>query len=156
MTAGGADALCERALAEFLAHYEQHLLDQTRPYRGVIEALDALRSTGALVSVLTNKPGPLARKLLAGLGVGDRFLAVVGGEEGFPPKPDPGGARVLLARAAVAAAGTVLVGDSPVDVRTARAAGTAACAVSWGFSARSALAEARPDLLIDDPAELVR
>jgi phosphoglycolate phosphatase len=154
--AGGDGADFERALARFLHRYEDHLLDETRPYDGMVAALDALRAGGARLSVLTNKPGPLARKLLAGLGIADRFAVVVGGEEGYPPKPDPTGAERVIARSGIEAAATVFVGDSPVDVRTARAARAAACAVSWGFSTRDALREAAPDLLIDEPAALVR
>jgi len=139
-----------------LAYYEAHLIDQTRPYEGIVDALESLRESGALLSVLTNKPGPLARSLLSGLGLGDRFLAVVGGEEGLPPKPDPAGVEQIIARSGSARGETLLVGDSPVDVRTARAARVAVCAVAWGFSPVSALREAAPDFLIEDPGALIR
>jgi phosphoglycolate phosphatase len=146
----------DRALAGFLSYYEEHLLDVTRPYEGIVDALDALGGGGALLSVLTNKPGPLARSLLSGLGLGDRFFAVVGGEEGLPPKPDASGAERIIARSGSTPGEMLLVGDSPVDVRTARAARVAACAVTWGFSPPGALRDASPDFLIEDPGALIR
>jgi phosphoglycolate phosphatase len=145
----------DRALAGFLSYYG-HLLDVTRPYEGIVGALDALGEGGALLSVLTNKPGPLARSLLSGLGLGDRFFAVVGGEEGLPPKPDASGAERIIARSGSARGETLMVGDSPVDVRTARAARVAACAVTWGFSPPCALRDASADFLIEDPGALIR
>jgi phosphoglycolate phosphatase len=81
---------------------------------------------------------------------------VVGGEEGLPPKPDASGVERLVRLAGIPVAATVLVGDSPVDVQTARAARATACAVTWGFSTREALSRAAPDLLIDEPADLLR
>lgn len=104
--------------------------------------------------MLTNKPGVLARNLLATLGVSERFFAVIGGGDGYATKPDPAGAKELIARSGVTAERTLLVGDSHVDVETARAATASICAVTWGFSTRSELAAASPDFLIDEIAAL--
>jgi phosphoglycolate phosphatase len=130
--------LLEPALAAWRAHYEVHCLDRTRPYPG-IEPL--LAGAGRVLAVHTNKPGAMARKILAGLGLLPRFAAVTGGDEA-PRKPDPTGVREIMARTGASPAETVFVGDSRVDVATARAAGVAFVAVTWGFASRAELAAA--------------
>jgi phosphoglycolate phosphatase len=130
--------LLEPALAAWRAHYEVHCLDHTRPYPG-LEAL--LAGARRALAVHTNKPGAMARKILAGLGLLPRFAAVTGGDEA-PRKPDPTGVREIMARVGASPAETVFVGDSRVDAATARAAGVAFVAVTWGFASRADLAAA--------------
>jgi phosphoglycolate phosphatase len=146
------DDLLEPALAAWREHYEAHCLDRTRLFPGLAPVLAAATRP---LAVLTNKPGPLARKILAGLGVADRFTAVVGGDEA-PRKPDPAGARALMARAGATPEETVLVGDSRVDVATGRAAGVGVVAVTWGLGARDDLVAAGATALVEAPAELER
>jgi phosphoglycolate phosphatase len=148
----GADV--ERALALFLEHYGAHLLDHTRPHPGVVEALDALGGAGVALSVLTNKPERLSRAILAGLGLLPRFVAVVGGDTLPTRKPDPAGLRHLAALTGTAPARMLLVGDSPIDVRTAAAGGIAFCGVAWGV-VPGALAAAAPAHVVATPAELL-
>jgi phosphoglycolate phosphatase len=105
--------------------------------------------------VHTNKPGALARKILAGLGVAERFTAILGGDDA-PRKPDPTGTLEIMARVGAAPAETVFVGDSRVDVATARAAGVALVAVTWGLGARAELAAAGATVFAGDAAELAR
>jgi phosphoglycolate phosphatase len=147
-----ADHLLDPALAAWRVHYEAHCLDRTRLFPGLAALLAGLAERRAL-AVLTNKPGALARKILDGLGVLPRFAAVVGGDEA-PRKPDPTGLLAILARAGAAPADAVLVGDSAVDVATARAAGVAMIAVTWGLVARADLAAAGAPALVDDAAAL--
>ena len=147
---GGRADLVEPALAAWHAHYEVHCLDRTRPYPGVAEALS--RATCRL-AVLTNKPGPMARKILAGLGLLERFAEVVGGGEA-PRKPDPAGLLGLVARAGVAPAEAVLVGDSVVDVETGRAAGVRVVAVTWGLVRPDALRAAGAAALVERAEQL--
>ncbi len=142
--------LLEPALAAWRAHYEEHLLDHTRPYPGVPEVL---AGAGRALAVLTNKPAPLARRILDGLGLAPRFAALVGGGDA-PPKPDPAGARALLARAGVLPGDAVLVGDSRVDAETARNAGMGFVAVTWGLVPREDLVRAGAIHLVDRPADL--
>ncbi len=144
------DELLEPALALWREHYEAHCLDRTRLYPGLDAALSA---AGRALAVLTNKPGAMARKILAGLGVADRFVAIVGGDEA-PRKPDPTGTLEIMAEVGAAPADTVFVGDSRVDVATARAAGVALVAVTWGLGSRAELAGAGATVLVDDAAEL--
>ena len=122
------------ALERFLALYDQRLLNHTRPYPGMAEVLDVLGLRASL-AVLTNKPLASTRRILAGLDLARHFAedAVLGGDGPFPRKPDPAGLRHLSARADVPAESTLLVGDSLIDWRTARAASTPMCLARYGF-----------------------
>ncbi len=140
----------EPALAAWRAHYEVHLLDATRPYPGIPEALAGARRP---LAVLTNKPAAMAVRILDGLELSARFSAVSGGGDA-PPKPDPAGARALLARLGARPEDAVLVGDSPVDAATARNAGMEFVAVTWGLAPREALVRAGAVHLVDRPRDL--
>ena len=146
------------ALEQFLAHYDERLLNTTRPYDGIPEVLDALRQRAAL-AVLTNKPMASTRRILDGLGLARYFPpdAVIAGDGPFPRKPDPAALRHLTAGAHAGADSTLLVGDSVVDWRTARAAPTRVCLARYGFGFDSVpLHELTPeDRLIDSPRELL-
>ena len=147
-------ALVEDALARFLDRYGQHLLDTTRPYPGVPAMLEALGTWGVALSVLTNKPERMSRAILDGLGLARHFVAVVGGDSLPTRKPDPAGVAHLLSLGGTSRDEMLLVGDSGIDVRTARAAGIAFCGVAWGLSPDRMRAEA-PERVIDDPADLL-
>ena len=144
----------EAALAEFLRHYADHLLDATRPYPGMVAALEALAARGVTLSVLTNKPEDMSRAILDGLGLASHFLDVVGGDSLPTRKPEPEGLERLRARTATTRERMLLVGDSAVDVRTGRAAGVATCGVAWGLAPGQLFAE-RPDRLIGRPGALL-
>src|SRR5262249_34271197 len=122
------------ALARFIALYDRHLTDHTRPYDRMSEVLTALR-TRATLAVLTNKPLAATRTILERLELAQYFnpAMVVGGDGPLPRKPDPAGLLHLMQAARVAPAETLLVGDSLVDWRTARAASTAVCLAGYGF-----------------------
>jgi phosphoglycolate phosphatase len=142
--------LVEPALAAWRAHYGAHCLDRTRPYPGVETLLAGAART---LAVHTNKPGEMARKILAGLGLLPRLAEVVGGDEA-PRKPDPAGLLGIMARAGAAPGETVFVGDSRHDVETARRAGVTMVAVTWGLSSRADLARAGATVFADTAADL--
>jgi phosphoglycolate phosphatase len=148
-----ADAM-EVALDVFLRHYGAHCLDETRLHPGLDDALAALAGTGRTLSVVTNKPHALAERILLGLGVREAFVDVVGGDSLPSRKPDPAGLRRVAARAGVPIDRTVLVGDSPIDLDTAVAAGGRFCGVTWGFDPDRLLAR-RPARLARDARHLV-
>jgi len=135
----------------FMECYERVLLDTTRPYDGVPEALDAL--SARTLAVLTNKPGRLSRRLLDGLGLSARFRRVIGGDDVPAQKPDPAGLRLLLDEVGVSPQEAAMVGDSAIDVQTARACGVRAVGVSWGFDP-GGLRGSPPDVLVDRPQDL--
>ena len=140
------------ALDRFLAIYGAHLLDHTRPYPDVPQALDELAGRAEL-AVLTNKPLASTRRILDGLSLARHFApdAVIGGDGPFPRKPDPAGLRYLMARVGAGPADAVLVGDSSIDLRTARAAATPVYLVRYGFGfdARAAADLRSEDRVID-------
>jgi phosphoglycolate phosphatase len=142
--------LREAALAAWWEHYEEHLLDHTVLYPGLREILAGLPFP---LAVHTNKPGRLARRILEGVGVAERFVEVLGGDEA-PRKPAPEGARALLARHRVPAEDAVLVGDSLVDLQLARAVPLRFVAVGWGLVAPERLVAAGAAAPIRDAAEL--
>lgn len=105
------------------------------PYPGVPEMLAKLHGDGLKLAVCTNKPYEPALKILKGVGIADRFVAITGGDGPAGRKPDAGPLRALLAEIGAAPEAAVMVGDSPNDIATARAAGVAAIAVAYGYSA---------------------
>jgi phosphoglycolate phosphatase len=148
----GSALSADEVLPVYLECYAARLLDSTRLYPGVAEALDAL--VGPALAVLTNKPGDMSRAILEGLGVGARFARVWGAGDVAARKPDPAGLLDLMADLGAPAPETWMVGDSATDVGAARAAGVRVAGVTWGFHP-GALRAARPDRLLDDPGELV-
>lgn len=151
-TAPGVDL--DDALRRFLAYYGAHLLDRTRAYPGIPETLAAVAARGITQAVLSNKPAAMSRTILEGLGLSRFFAAVLGGDSLPAPKPDPAGVRRLCAETGAPPSAVLLVGDSPVDLQTARAAGVGFCGVTWGFAA-AGLRAAAATPLIDGPDELL-
>lgn len=145
------DAEAEEGHRFFLAYYREHMLDNTVPYPGVREALNLL--SGHPMAVLTNKPVRFSERILEGLGLSSHFRYVYGGNSFETKKPDPEGMRTLLRELAVAPREAMIVGDSDVDVRTARNAGTWACGVSYGLGLES-MGACPPDLMLDNLVEL--
>jgi phosphoglycolate phosphatase len=125
------DAL-SRSLARFLAIYDRRLLQHTRPYPGVVQALAAARHHARL-AVLTNKPTRATEAVLDGLGMRAFFDAVVGGDGKWPRKPDPCGLHHLIECAGATPSRTLLVGDSAIDHETATRAGVRCCLATYGF-----------------------
>src|SRR5207249_2907060 len=113
------------------------------------EALERLRGDQVTMAVLTNKPVRISNHILGGLGVAGYFFRVYGGNSFARKKPDPIGVTTLLEETGVEPERAVMVGDSAVDVRTARNAGIRACGVKYGFQPESFASEP-PDRIIDD------
>jgi phosphoglycolate phosphatase len=142
----------QNALKYFLDHYEKHKLDFTKEYPGVREALQELR--GVPMAVLTNKPVKISVQILEGLGLAEFFKAVYGGNSFPTKKPDPLGANTILAELGIAASQAVMVGDSEVDVQTARNAGMISAIVNFGFGMHDRAAYPA-DIYLDRMEELV-
>lgn len=126
-----SDEQLKHALALFLEHYSAHKLDNTRTYPGVETALAQLQHLP--MAVLTNKPVRASMEILAGLGLAPYFKKIYGGNSFETKKPDPLGANTILVELDVAPGRAVMVGDSEVDVQTARNAGMLAAIVEYGF-----------------------
>jgi phosphoglycolate phosphatase len=149
-----SEADVARGLEFFLSYYRTHMLDNTRLYPGVKEALDLLRDAGVKMAVLTNKPVRFSRSIVEGLGLKHHFFQIYGGNSFEQKKPDPIGIETLLGESGLARERTIMVGDSGVDVQTARNAKVQACGVSYGFQPES-FVEYPPDFVVDDMSELV-
>jgi phosphoglycolate phosphatase len=139
----------------FLGHYREHKLDFTHTYDGVLDSLAALRTApgGAPrhLAVLTNKPVRPARAICEGLGM-DCFFRIYGGDS-FPiKKPDPTGLRTIMNEAGAEPHETLMIGDSKVDVLTARNAGVWSLGCQFGFGPQN-LMEVPPDIVVDSAAE---
>jgi phosphoglycolate phosphatase len=157
--AAAGQTLPPDALARFLAKYDDRLLAHTRPYDGIEDLLTAIRLRLSL-AVLTNKPLGATQRILTGLGLAPFFdpASVIGGDGPYPRKPDPGGLIELSRRLGASTRDTVLIGDSPVDWKTARAAGAKACIARYGFGFDGFPADAltNTDATIDHPLDLLQ
>ncbi|HEY1754686.1 MAG TPA: HAD-IA family hydrolase [Bryobacteraceae bacterium] len=151
---GASEDELARALQYFLEYYREHMLDATTLYPGVREALDRFQGAAVPMAVLTNKPVRFSIQLVDRLGLATHFFRVYGGNSFEEKKPHPRGIEMLLTESAAERDRTIMVGDSAVDVRTARNARVRACGVSWGFQPET-FADAPPDFVIDDMSTLV-
>lgn len=153
MGEGATEAQLEEALSYFLGYYREHMLDYTREYPGVRECLYALNGRGVKMAVLTNKPVRFSKEILAGLKMDNYFFQVYGGNSFTEKKPHPMGIDTLIEEAGTVRGRTWMVGDSSVDVLTARNAGVRAVGVTYGLKPAT-LHEAPPDVLLDTLADL--
>ena len=154
--AAGVDAPPD-ALARFLTIYDRRLLNHTRPYPGIPDALERLAARAPL-AVLTNKPLAATRLILEGLALTRYFAAdsVVGGDGPFKRKPDPAGLLNLMTRAGASPPETLLIGDTAVDWQTAKQGGAAMCLARYGFGfCVNATATGHVDHAIDAPLDLL-
>lgn len=146
-------ARIERLVQAFLAHYAENVAVASRPYPGVVAALDRFASAGWSFAVCTNKHEALSRRLLAELGLSRRFRALTGGDT-FPfKKPDPRHILATIAKAGGDADDAVMVGDSRSDIDAAKAAGVPVVGVTFGYT-DTAVAKLGPDVVIDHFDEL--
>ncbi len=148
------------ALDLFLQYYRDHKLDNTLLYPGVREALEAVRwaeNNGIRMerqfAVLSNKPVRPSTQILEGLGLRDMFVQVYGGNSFATKKPDPMGANTILQETGMRPEEAIIIGDSEIDIITARNAGTWSCGVTYGFRPDT-LRVVPPDVVIDSPREL--
>jgi phosphoglycolate phosphatase len=148
-----------RAYQFFLQYYREHKLDFTYAYEGVLEALKALHELhdapsgpSRVMAVLTNKPVRPARGICEGLGLAGYFLHIYGGDSFAVKKPDPFGLRSLMDETGAQPDETIMIGDSKVDVETARNAGAWSMGCAFGFGPQNIM-DTPPDILVDTPAE---
>ena len=154
LRAAGLDPGALETLPRFLELYDERLLAHTTLYPGTREALDAL-APRATLAVLTNKPQRPSERILEGLGIAPLFKWIVGGDTAHGRKPDPAGLNHLMTLAGTGASGTVMVGDSAIDLRTARAAGVPACLVRYGFGFPTVAGLVQTDdRLVEAPGDL--
>jgi phosphoglycolate phosphatase len=137
----------------FLSIYEARPCGASRLYPGIAALLEGLAEAGVATAVLTNKAGPVARRLVEALLPSHRFAAVIGDRDGYPRKPDPAAALALVERASTTPTRTIVVGDGLPDIRTAHALGARSIAAAWGYTPRASLAAESPTWVIGDPSD---
>ena len=146
----------DSALAYFLQYYSEHKLDQTFVYPGVFEALRSLRlkkrGIARSMAVLTNKPVGASKGICDALGLSPYFFRIYGGNSFATKKPEPEGIDALIREAGVSAEETLMIGDSSVDILTARNAGAWSMGCFFGLAPET-LEAAEPDCIVDSPAE---
>ena len=165
----GINKLFERALPEgekteeniakirrdFLAHYEVHNADNSRPYEGIPELLLALQEKGVQIAVASNKYQAATTKLVGYFFPNIHFTAVLGQREGVKTKPDPGIVAEIREKAQVDAADTLYIGDSNVDMQTAINSGVDGCGVTWGFRPASELESYHPKYIAQKASDIL-
>ncbi|MGN0310895.1 MAG: HAD family hydrolase [Bacteroides sp.] len=168
MVGNGINKLFERALPEgakseenvlrvraaFIPYYNKHNADLSTPYDGIPQLLDQLQRQGLQLAVASNKYQSATEQLIAHYFPTISFCAVLGQREGIPTKPDPTIVYQILEATGIAAADVLYVGDSGVDMQTARNAGVTACGVTWGFRPRTELEQFSPQHIVDFPDEI--
>ena len=145
----------EATLAEYMAYYNAHSMDQTAPYPGIPELLARLNAAGMQLAVYSNKADAPSQALIEHYFPGV-FDLVRGKVEGVPIKPDPAGIRGVMEELGADAQTSLFVGDSSVDIRTGHNGGMRAWGVTWGFRSRESLIEAGADGLADTAEELTQ
>ncbi len=152
---GTSDEQTEIVFSDFKEYYASHCADSTRPYEGVNELLGRLRESGVMTSVLSNKADFAVKTLcedyfpgLLDSAVGEREA------DGIPKKPAPDAVDIMLEQLGVAHRDAVYIGDSDVDVQTARNAGLDLIAVNWGFRERELLKKCGAETIVSTADEL--
>ncbi len=146
--------LFAQMLKEYLDYYGTHYLVKTAPYDGVKETVQALYEKGVTMAVVTNKPEPMAKRIVAEL-FGETIPKVWGNNSDFPLKPDPAMTLHVMEQLGATPNETLFVGDSGVDMQTARNAGLTAVGVTWGFRGRLELQSSGANHLIDQASEIL-
>lgn len=166
MVGNGAKKLCERALPEdkkdksaelhklFKEYYSQHYLDKTKLYDGMKETMERLQSRGVVLAVATNKPEDVAREIIWELLPDIGFVKVLGGVDYRPVKPDSAILIEIFSVLPDEENEVYMIGDSNVDIRTAKNAGIASIGCAWGFRGREELAAEGADFIAEKPSDI--
>lgn len=142
--------------ALFVPYYDAHNADLTRPYDGIVPLLEHLQNSGFLLAIASNKYQSATEKLVSHYFPQIHFSAVLGQREGLPVKPDPLFVKEILTLTQTSAQETLYVGDSDVDMMTARNAEVEACAVTWGFRSREELLSFRPAFVAEQAQDIAQ
>lgn len=150
------EATIDRLLITFKEYYNDHNTDYTKPYEGIPELLSLLSSRGVAIAVASNKYQAATEKLISHFFPTLSFIAVEGQKEGVPVKPDPSIVFEILAKAKTPKADTIYIGDSGVDMETARRACVDSVGVTWGFRPEKELVENHADTIVNRPDDIAK
>jgi len=149
------DETIDRVLGDFLEYYDEHCTDYTKPYNGMPELLQDLRDQGVKMAVASNKYQRAVDKIIPHFYPDINFIAVEGHRDGVNVKPDPSVVFSILAKAQLAKSDCLYVGDSGVDMETARRACIDSVGVTWGFRSKKELVEYHADAIVNNPVEIL-
>jgi phosphoglycolate phosphatase len=150
----GDEALQSESCRLFLKLYQERWHLHCRPYPGIVEMLDKFVACGANMAVLSNKPHEFTLQFVHRFLPGSVFSLVYGQRPGIARKPDPAVALTIASHFQVSPQSVYFVGDTPIDIRTGKAAAMKTVAVTWGFRPSHELETESPDLLINHPCQL--
>ncbi len=170
MVGNGILKLVERALPEelrsteyvlaaredFLAYYVEHIDCYTRPYDGIREVLHTLQEEGWTLAVASNKFDDGTQRLVSSIFSEVEFKAVYGNRENFPLKPDAALIELIMEECGAVRETTTMIGDSGVDMQTAKNGGVRSIGCTWGFRSREELEQNGADIIVDNPLEILK
>lgn len=144
----------EEILTAFKTHYRGNMNHKTKPYPGILGGLSRLQAHGILLAVISNKPDPNTKDLVARYFPDIHFQFVIGDSDAFPKKPDPSSLRFIMKKWGVTPGQTLLIGDGETDIQTAMAAKVSPLGVLWGFRTEEELRSAGAVRFLKDPSEI--
>ena len=144
------------ARRDFVDFYIEHIDAHTVPYEGMVELINLLQQRCAKLAVASNKFQAGTEKLIKKFFPSIEWVEICGNREGVPLKPDTALVDMILEKAGIEREGCVMIGDSGVDIQTARNAGIRSVGVSWGFRSREELEENGADYIADNADELLQ
>lgn len=146
----------EKVRSLFDERYKNHCLDKTKPYDEILELIDNCKNEDILVAVLSNKADNFAKYICDSIFQKDTFDMILGQKEEMDKKPAPDGVFYILEKLSVSPSEAVLIGDSDVDIITAKNSGIASIGASWGFRGREELENAKADFIADTPLGCIK
>lgn len=149
------DDFIKLILGEYREEYMRNCTRRTYVYQGIPDLLSTLSAKGIQMNVLSNKPHELTREVCQHFFRDWNFRIILGQRDQVPRKPDPSAALEIAKNIGVKAENIMYIGDSGVDMETGRNAGMVTVAVTWGFRPKNELLQYKPDVCIDEPADLV-
>lgn len=146
--------IMDKTLGYFEEYYEQHMVDMTKPYENILETLQKLKTREVKLAVVSNKAHQFTLEVVNKF-FGNTFEIVYGKREGYPIKPNPLSVEEVLFKLEITKEECLYVGDSDIDIETAKNAGVKSVGVIWGFRGKGELEKAGADYLINNPDELL-
>ena len=149
------DETLDKLLEYFKEYYNEHCLDTTKPYPGILELLEKLKQKGVEIAVASNKYQLATEKIIKGCFPNLNFVAIEGHKEGRHRKPDPSIIFSVLEQCPTPKKDVIYVGDSGIDIECAKRACVESIGVSWGFRSAAELRRANADVIVSHPAEIL-
>ena len=145
----------DECVEEMRSRYARLWKRKSRPYSGIETLLSILQDSGLKLGILSNKPDDFTREMVAYIFHQYHFESVKGAVQGTPKKPDPTGAIAIAEQMKTTPDHCIYIGDSEVDIQTAKNAGMVSVGVTWGFRTRDDLVKNGAEIIIDEPEQLI-